>query len=55
MDRPECPKCLSWIPNNEYPGAYPGAISRRDGKTEICSACGMAEAMADFAKAGGSL
>lgn len=44
-----CPRCQSdWIPNNAQPGAYPGAISRADNKTEICSACGEDEAMKDF-------
>jgi hypothetical protein len=50
MNRPECPQCAGWIPNNETPGLYPGAISRRDNKTEICSHCGMIEAMDDFRK-----
>jgi len=45
---PICPRCFGFIPNNEKPGAYMGAISRRDNKTEICSACGTAEAMEDF-------
>lgn len=41
-----CPRCtLSLIPNNDSPGAYPGAISRADNKTEICSACGADEAL----------
>lgn len=43
-----CPMCKGFIPNNETPGAYPGAISRRDGKTEICSKCGTLEALADW-------
>lgn len=47
-DLPICPKCSGFIPNNETPGAYPGAISRVDNKTEICSACGTEEALADF-------
>jgi hypothetical protein len=47
-DLVRCPKCSGYIPSNENPGAYPGAISRADNKTEICSACGVAEAMADF-------
>jgi hypothetical protein len=45
---PVCPSCDGFIPNNETPGAYMGAISRKDNKTEICSACGTAEALADF-------
>lgn len=46
-DYPVCPKCSGYIPNNETPGAYAGAISRRDNKTEICSGCGMAEGLED--------
>jgi hypothetical protein len=45
---PICPKCSGYIPNNNTPGAYSGAISRRDNKTEICSACGTQEALEDF-------
>lgn len=48
---PVCPLCHGWIPNNQTPGAYPGAISRRDNKTEICSACGTYEALVDHVKA----
>lgn len=40
-----CPTCDGQIPNNETPGAYMGAISRTDNKTEICSACGTREAL----------
>jgi hypothetical protein len=40
---PICPICEGYIPNDERPGAYPGAISRYDNKTEVCSACGTAE------------
>lgn len=43
-----CPTCGDWIPNNQSPGAYPGAISRRDNKTEICSECGQREALEDY-------
>ena len=42
---PICPSCDGFIPNNETPGAYPGAISRSDNKTEICSDCGTREAL----------
>lgn len=45
----KCPRCEGAIPNNETPGAYPGALSRFDNKTEVCSACGTAEALDDFA------
>ena len=41
-----CPRCaVTMIPNNETPGAYPGAISRVDNETEICSSCGLDEAL----------
>lgn len=43
-----CPKCDNFIPNNKTPGAYPGAISRVDNITEICSSCGVDEAFADY-------
>ena len=45
---PICPSCGGFIPNNQHPGAYMGAISRKDNKTEICSSCGIDEALADF-------
>lgn len=41
---PKCPRCDGYIPNNEQPGKFPGALSRVDNKTEICSDCGTAEA-----------
>lgn len=44
-----CPRCkINYIPNNETPGLYIGALSRVDNKTEICSACGTEEALEDF-------
>jgi hypothetical protein len=45
-----CPKCEGYIPNNVTPGAYPGALSRVDNKTEICSECGILEALDDYIK-----
>jgi hypothetical protein len=50
MSLPICPKCNNYIPNNESPGEYPGAMSRRDNKIEICSDCGVQEALEDFAR-----
>lgn len=41
-----CPRCNGFIPDNEEPGAYIGALSRKDGVSEICSACGTEEAFA---------
>lgn len=43
-----CPRCLGFIPNNDDPGAYIGAMSRADNHTEVCSACDQEEAMQDF-------
>ena len=43
---PICPICYNYIPTNENPGAYPGALARYDNETEICSDCGTAEALA---------
>jgi hypothetical protein len=40
----KCPTC------NEPMGKHP-ALSRRDNKTEICSECGMMEALEDWAGA----
>lgn len=47
---PVCPRCKGYIPNNDNPGAYPGAISRIDNETEICSPCGQNEAINDYLK-----
>lgn len=41
-----CPRCaLNLIPTNDAPGLYPGALSRADNATEICSFCGYDEAV----------
>jgi hypothetical protein len=42
---PKCPICAGPIPDAEHEGQYPGAVSRKDNKTEICSQCGLAEAV----------
>lgn len=39
-----CPRCLGGVPTPSERGEYPGAISRTDNKTEICSECGVREA-----------
>lgn len=44
-EAPICPRCSGYIPNNNQPGAYPGALSRVDNRTEICSECGSLEAI----------
>ena len=41
----KCPICRGMIPNNQNPGAYPGALSRFDNHTEVCSMCGSVEAL----------
>jgi ribosomal protein S27AE len=46
----DCPNCGQPIPNREFAGQYPGAISRVDNKTEICSDCGVSEALSDHFK-----
>jgi hypothetical protein len=33
------------VPSAEHPGEYPGALSRLDNETEICSECGTREAL----------
>lgn len=43
-----CPKCLGGIPNNLERGKYPGALSRIDNTTMICSDCGTQEALDDW-------
>lgn len=45
VNKPVCPRCGHFIPTDENPGAYPGALSRTDNYTEVCSACGSREAM----------
>lgn len=42
---PVCPRCHGFIPSNERPGEYPGARSRADNATEVCSDCGTEEAI----------
>ena len=44
----KCPRCDGFIPSNDCPGLYPGAISRVDNETEICSNCGVSEAIKDL-------
>lgn len=48
MTAPICPRCGGFIPNDAMPGAYPGALSRTDNKTEVCSDCGTDEALEQF-------
>lgn len=41
-----CPRC-----GNPLPQGYPGAMSRRDNATELCSRCGLREALEDQLRA----
>jgi ribosomal protein S27AE len=47
-DRHICPRCGGGVPNSMHPGKFPGALSRWDNRTELCSDCGTDEAMAQF-------
>lgn len=39
-----CPRCGGGVPNETQRGEYPGALSRFDNETYICSGCGQDEA-----------
>lgn len=52
MEKQKCPRCGGWIPSNENPGAHVGALSRSDNVTEICSLCGVEEALLVFGAQG---
>ena len=43
-----CPRCGGPIPDAAHEGEFPGALSRTDNATEICSSCGTEEAMEQF-------
>jgi len=43
-----CPRCGGGIPNNLHRGEYPGALSRTDNGTYVCSQCGQTEAIEQF-------
>jgi hypothetical protein len=43
-----CPICGHFIPNDDTPGKFPGALSRRDNTTEICVSCGVQEAINEY-------
>ena len=43
-----CPKCGGDVPNTEYKGQYPGALSRDGSNREICSNCGTREGLEAF-------
>lgn len=44
----QCPRCGGGIPNDLQRGKYPGALSRDDNETEVCSGCGTDEALRQF-------
>lgn len=41
-----CHYCGGGVPTSDRPGLYPGALSRADNETYICSDCGIREALA---------
>ena len=43
-----CPRCAGPVPNEMHKGQYPGALSRLDNETYVCSSCGSDEAMYQF-------
>jgi len=47
-----CPRCGDPIPNAAYRGQYAGAISRTDDMTEVCSGCGVDEALSRIVEKG---
>ncbi len=44
----KCPRCTLDVPAPGLAGLYPGALSRTDNETEICSGCGLIEAYEQF-------
>lgn len=48
LDQHTCPRCLGGIPNDLQRGEYPGALSRTDNETEVCSECGVLEGLEDW-------
>lgn len=53
LEKYRCPRCRGFIPNNDTPGAYIGALSRttrgaNDEPIYVCSQCGTDEAMLQF-------
>ena len=48
MDQHTCPRCMGGIPNDSCRGEYPGALSRTDNQTYVCSQCGQQEALEQF-------
>jgi hypothetical protein len=49
MGEHDCPRCEGPIPTALHKGQYPGALSRTDNETEICSQCGQDEAWEQMA------
>lgn len=51
MSSPDtCPRCGGGIPNDQDRGKYPGALSRFDNRTQVCSACGVKEAIWQYSQ-----
>lgn len=47
-----CPRCGGPVPRAGHEGEYPGALSRVDNETEICSACGLDEGLTQYMSGG---
>jgi hypothetical protein len=47
-----CSRCGRGVPNDAHRGEYPGALSRLDNATYICSDCGMDEALYQLRNSG---
>jgi hypothetical protein len=48
VDAFTCPRCGGGIPTDAQRSRYPGAISRWDNATQVCSRCGQEEALLQF-------
>lgn len=49
MESVTCPRCKGYIPHREiHEYTHRGALSRVDNKTEICSDCGVEEAILQY-------
>lgn len=55
LEKYRCPRCRGFIPNNDTPGAYIGALSRttrgaNDEPIYVCSSCGTDEAILQYSE-----
>lgn len=45
LEANQCPRCGGGVPNDTQRGQYPGALSRYDNATYVCSKCGSEEGL----------